>query len=291
MEESEPFSRHFENLIDRIRNKSKLKDTVVKKIKERIFTFPMDRLIVFALNHDLNETYSDIQEYLEISSITPGGKLFQLFEQKEPRKYRELLEAIAIDLSTYRGWCAMTELSNFDEKQNDCLIRCKNYLSSGFTEYKSNAISILFKLNDPIALTYFMEGIGLNPLYNIAHKYRAQYSITSELLLEKFDKLFILIYQTKTVIDDFDRNWEFTENNTFFNQILLNVLKNESVRAQTYEQIKKKLIEVQNDTSDDRIIFFANSIIENLTNNYISIMSEPMSFDEALNLTNQIINI
>lgn len=289
MEESEPFSHHFDNLVEQIQDKSKLKEAVIKKIKERIFTFPMDRLIVFALNHDFDEAYSDIQEYLEISNVTPGGKLFQLFEQKEPNKHLELLEKIAFDLSTYRGWCAMTELSNHEEKRNDCLFHCKKYLNSGISEYKSNALAILFKLNDPIALTYFMEGIGLNPLYNVANKYRNNYAIYLELLLEKFDKLFVRIYETKNTIDKFDRDWEFTENHTFFSQVLLNVLKKESDRAKAFEQIKKKLIEVQNDTRDDRIIFFANSIIGNLTNNYISLMSQPISFDEALELTTQII--
>ncbi len=81
------------------------------------------------------------------------------------------------------------------------------------------------------------------------------------------------IYETKTTIDKFNRDWEFTENHTFFSQILLNVLKKESDRAQTFEQIKQKLTELQNDSSYDRIIFFANSIIENLTNHYVSLMS------------------
>jgi hypothetical protein len=129
----------------------------------------------------------------------------------------------------------------------------------------------------------------MNPLYNIAHKYRANYSISFESFIDNFDKLFIPIYQTRVVKDEFDRDWEFTENNTFFTQLISNVLKESDDKAFVYEQLNQKLIEVQEKIDDDRITFFANSIIELLSNNYLSLMSQPMSFEEAHNVCNEIV--
>lgn len=289
MEESEPFSEHFDKLIFKIQSKVALKKRVIQNIKSKIFTFPKERLVVYALNNDYTEVYKEIGEFLELSSNYPGDKIFDLYKLKNRVKALELIEKITKDLNSYKGWSALKELSDIESKKDYCIACCKEYLSSEETEFKSNALAILFKLDDPEALIYFIEGIGTNPLYNIAHKYRVNYSIPIESFLEKFDKLFIPIYQTKEVKDEFDRDWEFTENNTFFTQIITNVLKESNDKAEAFEQLKQKLIDVQKSTEDDNIIFYSNSITEFLTNIYISLMSRPMSFEEALALTNEII--
>lgn len=290
MEESQPFSKHFDKLIDKIQDKKKLKERVIENIKAEIFTFPKERLIIYALNNNITEVSQEIGEFLESSSNYPGEKIFDLFKEKHFESALEIMEKISFDLSGYKGWSALKELTDIASKQEYCLSSSKKYLSSGFTEFKSNALTVLFKLNDPEALNYFIDGIGMNPLYNIAHKYRANYSITFESFINNFDKLFIPIYQTRIVKDEFDRDWEFTENNTFFTQLISNELKESDDKAFAYEQLNQKLIEVQEKTDDDRIIFFANSIIEFLSNNYLSLMSQPMSFEEAHKVCNEIIN-
>jgi len=290
IEEFEPFSEHFDNLVNRIEDKEALKNSVITNIKAKIFTFPMERMIVYALNNKISEVYPEIFEFLEISTHSPGDKLFDLYFEKNPEKAKELIEKISLDLSTYKGWSALKELSNFADKHVYCITRCLNYLQSGQAEYKSNAMRILFKLNHPSACLYFIEGIGENPLSNIPHKYRADYFVTSEILMENFEKLFMPIYQTNETKDQFDRDWEFSDNNTFFTQLITNVLRLSLNKVETYEQLKQKLKDVQENSTDDRIIFFANSIIEILKNNYISLMSEPMSFDEALKLSKQIVS-
>lgn len=292
IEEFEPFSEDFKNLLEKIHNKVDLKEKVIQSIKSKPISSSMEKLVVFALNRGYTEVYEEIEEFLEMSTHSPGDKLFDLYVKKNRDSAIKTIEKIAKDLSIYKGWAALKELSSieFESKHEYCIKRSLDYLNSGQTEYKSNAMAILFKLNHPDALKYFIDGIGQNPLYNIANKYRSEYYVAFELFMENFDNMFLPIYQTKEVKDEFDRDWEFSENNTFFTQLMTNVLKHASSTVTAYEGIRTKLNEVRKGSSDDRIIFFSNSISELLTNNYINLMSKPMSFEEALKLSNQVIN-
>lgn len=287
MEESSPFSESFEKLLEKIEDKEKLKQKIISSIKSNVFSFTMDRLIVHALKNKYSEVYPEIEEFLEMSIHSPGEKIFDLYIDET--KNWKLIKKIANDLNDYKGWGALKELSQLESEKSFCTKKCLNYLSGDISEFKSNALAILFKLNHQKALDYFIKGIDMNPLYNIAVKYRTEYTVPTELFIEKFNELFVRIYETKEDKDDFDRDWELTENNTFFTQLITNVLKNSKDISQTFHQLSQKLKDVQVSSKDDRIIFFANSINENLKNNYISLMSVPLSFEEAKAITDRIV--
>lgn len=290
IEEFDPFSENFKTLLEKIESDADKKKKVIEFIKSKPISSSMEKLVVCALNDGYVEIYKEIEEFLELSTHSPGDKLFDLYVEKNRESALLLMEKISRDLSVYKGWGALKELTKVETKHEYCIQRCLSYLESGQTEYKSNAMGILFKLNHPNALTYFVQGIGKNPLYNIANKYRSEYFVSYELFMENFDKLFIPIYQTKEITDKFDRDWEFSENNTFFTQLMINVLKHALSTTKAYEGISKKLKDVQKGSNDDRIIFFSNSISELLTNNYINLMSKPISFEDALSLSNNVIS-
>jgi hypothetical protein len=289
MEEFKPFSEGFDKLIAKITDKGLIKSKVKEAFNTQVISSSMERIIVWALINNFDDVYNRIGEYLEFSSHSPGDELFDLYAEKNNEKALELIKKIAIDTSVYNGWSALKKLSDIKSMHEYCINRCLDYLGSGQPEFYNKALGILLKMNHPSALTYFIEGIGKNPLSNIAHNLRADYFVDLELFMDNFEKLFIPIYQTKEVKDDFDRDWEFTENNTFFTQLMNNVLKHASNTVEAYERIRTKLDEVRKESNDDRIIFFSNSISELLTNNYINLMSKPLSFEDALELTNRII--
>jgi hypothetical protein len=290
IDEFNPFSENFAKLLERIDDKDQLKFKIIELIKSKPISSAMDKLVVYALNNDYKEVYKEIEEYLEVSSHSPGDQVFDLYLEKNMYPAFMLLERIANEPKNHKDWGALMKLSDLESKREFCVERCLSYLKSGQPEYKSNAMSVLFKLNHPDALIYFIEGLGNNPLHNIANKYRANYSVILELFLEKFNEMFNPIYQTKVVTDEFDRDWEFSENNQFFSQLITNVLKESEDIVSAYEQLQQKLKDVRKDSSDDRIVFFSNSISELLNNSYINLLSKPLSFEEALKLTNQVIN-
>lgn len=289
MEEFKPFSEGFDKLIAKITDKGLIKSKVKEAFNTQVISSSMERIIVWALMNNFDEVYDRIGEYLEFSSHSPGDELFDLYAEKNNEKAVELIKKIAIDTSVYNGWSALKKLSDIKSMHEYCINRCLDYLGSGQPEFYNKALGILLKMNHPSAITYFIEGIGKNPLSNIAHNLRADYFVDLELFMDNFEKLFIPIYQTKEVKDDFDRDWEFTENNTFFTQLMTNVLKHASNTVEAHERIRTKLDEVRIESNDDRINFFSNSISELLTNNYINLMSKPLSFEDALELTNRII--
>lgn len=291
IEEYDPSSVYFNKLLEKINSEASLKSKVIDFIKTKPISSSMEKLVVCALNNNYTEVYSEIEDFLKLSSHTPGDLIFDLYLEKNYAAAINLIEKIAEGTNLYKVWGALKVLSDdkYKSKHDYCIEKSINYLESGQKEFKSKALSILFKLNHHIALDYFIEGIGENTLQSIAHKYKVDYSVSLENFLLKIDNMFIFIYRTKEVKDEFNRDWEFTENHTFFCQLMTNVLKESENIMLAFEQLKRKLQDIIKENNDDRIIFFANSIIELLSNNYIDLMSKPLDFDEAHTLANQLL--
>jgi|GEM_PF-2796539 len=291
MEEHDPFSESYKNLIDSIRNKQKVKEAIIKNISGEFFTLTALKQMVYALNNNIIEVFPRIREYLPKSDkVYQKNSFFELYLNSS--KDKELLLELSMDTSVQNGWTALYYLSLNDQQKHKtlCIEKASEYLESEAIEFKSNALSLLFKFNSPRAIKYYLDNFDLNPLDNIPAKYINLYHIEIEVLIPLIKPLFNRIYSIM-VKDEF----AFSYHNSFFITLVsLSIFQSDDssnsykIICDILHTIKKYLAE--SDPNFDHQLFYINLITETIERNYINKKSVPLNFEKAFEQTNKYFN-
>jgi hypothetical protein len=288
MEEYDPISEKFFQLINLIENKELLNQQIVKILGQPIFSFPAERMMVYSLKNNLSTTFPKIKSYLlQSSSIYSSDKLFQLY--LKATLDTDILEELSNDLSTSKGWEALKFMSDYVKFKEICEIKSIKYIEGGQSEFTEKALLILFKLNSYKAIEYYIEFFQNNPLGDYAQRYTGNYHLAMIKLTPILPVLFELLYSKKYTDDD----WSFTTNHQFlFSLVNQSILKSGN-HHDSFINIKMILATIikdikKDDDNYDRKLFYANTLIDGLEKNYINAMSKPLEFEEALTLTNDI---
>jgi len=283
-------SDNYKSLISSIENKELISKQIIENLNHGFFSSNGKKQMIYALENRIDVLYKVIRSYLNDSQQLPSSSLFKLYIEKT--NDLDLLVELINDRSNLIAWDAMEiliELSH--ENHSKCIDYSIKYLDSGYNDFKSQAIGILFKLNNEKALKYFSLLLGRLSLEDVPQKLFSNYSVKIDTLLEEFDSLFNKIYDVKYSQDNF--SWEFSMNNDFFIKLLLNGLFKTSDKLSYKTKIEDKFDDIINKldikTLDyDRKFFFSNTIKEEIERNYINIISKPLNFQEALIEVNKV---
>lgn len=290
IEEYDESNKQFSDFIELIGDVELRNKKIVENIKKGIFSFSWKRHVIYALNNNLSDAFSTIREFiLNDHSLYSSDKLFELYLEKTNDD--SLLEEFACDLSVRSGWTALEIILEKEvwDKQRIVELGLKYLSSEANTEFISNAIRVLFECNNENAFTYYMkymedEGVQSRGISRIKH-YDAVKEENFPLLIQFFNKIH----------EQGRDKFEFS----YHNELLLSIINNISSDKEAYEKLvilfkkfKEDVLkgdpELKIDLNDSKI-FYANLILDNMEKSYISALSKPFTFEEALAKTNEIL--
>lgn len=271
----------FEKLLARISDKKLFNQRIVKNIlSKKMFSFVMDRHVSYALDHNLELSFTEIRTYFINSSS--GYNL-----DKKLEKYIQLTGDIALlkqccqDVTSPKCWLAIKILLKLDKEVNFCISKAIEYLNINLEDsnkfYLWDALGVLFQQNRKEAILYYYS------LLNEDHMSRMYYSNYSAVDYDTFEKIFF-----KTYSKDSGKS-VFNDSAEFMSSYVSNLSKNDESYTKTQNvlnSIKNKLNKEEHDSE----LFYINILIDNSTTSYINSKSKPMKFKEALRKVEEIIN-
>ena len=277
---NDPFQGEVANLDSLavlINDKAMFEQRVVDNIiGNSMFSLAMSRHVSYALDHKLNRAYTAIRGYLSgRRDIYPGDQMLEDYISLTNDK--DLLMAFCTDICSFKCWAAIDLLME-KGMLSFCIRIAKEYLKTKNDQYLSNAMVVLFKANDPIAiqtyLNYLNEGITISVEANAFANYDV--AVDAGIIRD----IFAIIYTV-----DYDR-FSFNGGNTLLNIYLANISKRD------FEGVKEILTEIQTlvvANTDDNGIFYINTLMDMCEMSYINSLSKPYTFRDALKATDTLL--
>jgi hypothetical protein len=277
---NDKWDKLFEKINDQELFNKKIVENIISKT---LFSIVLSKHVDYAIKNNLQSAFQVIREYLkEGSIININDEIFEHYIELS-RDYK-LLEECCVNIHDSICWTSIKILIKRNRIQSFplCIEKSIEYLAqSENTLFSSNALGVLFQLDQIEAINYFYKLIGQDVVNYLNGNEFNNYSVIEN--YEIIEKLFVAIY-----INNSDK-FKFQNNVTLFNTYISNLSKAEDSYVKTQETLKKIKNSLSNENSDTGL-FYINLLLDNSTNSYINSKSIPLSFKEALTKVEEIIN-
>ncbi|AXT20291.1 hypothetical protein D7030_04015 [Flavobacteriaceae bacterium AU392] len=272
LDKSSELDESFNYLKELINNKFAFDAQIISNIKEgNLFAFSLSKHIAYAIKFELKETYSIIREYFK-NTDSVYNESRKLEDYVLVSKDIQLLKEIAIDDESWNHWSALKILVKHNWESEFCNKRALNYLETKKEKFTTEALSILFSLNSPKAITLFLENIEKDGLSKM--RYLDLKNYTSDIDNELLKKLYFIFYSKE--IDRFDSHHA----RSFFFSYIVNIGIKHLDNFERINNLLKEIKEIEVAKGND--LFYINLLIDDFNNNYILSKSKPFTLQEAL---------
>jgi len=272
--EIQRFENQEEKSYDRIKlainEDEKFNNQIIEDLKNKVlFDTVLKKHIEYAINHNLEDTYSQIEDYvLSHTSLLFFSDVVTEFLVKTKRI--STIKKIVEKSDTWEGWRAVKLLLKNNIELNYIVKHSIDFLENEKeSRFRGDALNVLFKTNHHEAVQYLVNEVRKEKNYKFDYLKDTEYSEFVNGVY--FDELFEICY-----IDVFD-SFEQHDVRSFYRSWLRNlVLKDFNKVKLILEGILKKQTELNRD------LFYINVLIEEITNAYILHKSKPYSLKEAI---------
>lgn len=266
-------------------------EKIIDNIKRGIFSFSWKRHVVYALNNGITEVNPILKDYFRRdNNIYSTDSLFRLYLDKTADN--SLLEEMVNDLSVQSGWTALELLLENDmvgNRKRFVEAAKKSLESETNSDFISNAIQVLFECNDEKAFIYYVNHMDNERVQTRGISRIKSYNAIKK---EKYPSLIIFFNKIhKLGVDKF----EFS----YHKELLMSIINNISSEEEGYEELKRLFVELKENIlksdpkleskENDSKTFYVNLILDNMEKSFISSLSEPFTFEKALEKTNEIL--
>lgn len=272
------------NFVDFIKlrmvDNEELDDKVIINIKEKKLLYPAKKAhFEYAIANNLSQCFSVIgQQMAEEDYLTFDGNLLKSFLQKI-NKPKEYLRTFCSDVSSHICWKAIKLLQENYLDSEFCLEVARKYFETENSDYIHKAVNILFHLNQPDALHYYVK--MLDKMTSIEHGDSSGY-LPSDMSnynhlteLEFIEPLFYKIFVDSKVSFYLHHSREFL-------RVLITKLGNSD---EGYNSIKQILIKIKSEVNDkESQAFYINHLIEILENSYLKENSKEFSIKDIIEI-------
>lgn len=268
----------FSKLLNIINNIDLVKEKIVSNIKRgKMFYGAVERHIDFALNHNLQEVFPEIREYLKEQG--PDSN----FEKRLEKYFEltgdiELIKECCADVSSHKCWPAINILTKLGRETDFCVSKAIDYLELPVDDkryYVSEALLLLFQQNRKEAVVYYAAMLK----HDLTHlAYQTNYSVADYKSLEE---MFFEIYGYGP-----DRN-KFNNSSDFLTAYVSNLSESDQGYENT-QKVLNKIKEKLNKKDHDSELFHIHALLDQSTNGYINSKSKSMNFTNALQKAEEI---
>ncbi|WP_159439072.1 NACHT domain-containing protein [Flavobacterium sp. CF108] len=268
----------FFKLISKINDADLAGERIADNIRnKKLFYNAEERHIDFALNYNLQDTFSKIREYLKEQGPDRN------FEKRLEKYFDltgdiDLMKECCADVSSHKCWPAINILTKLGRETDFCVSKAIDYLELPVDDkkyYVSEALLLLFQQNRKEAVIYYTAMLK----HDLTHlTYHTNYSIVDYKSLEE---MFFEIYSYGP-----DRN-KFNNSGAFLTAYVSNLSESD----QGYENTQKVLNNIKeklNKKDHDSELFHIHALLDHSTNGYINSKSKSMNFENALRKTEEI---
>jgi hypothetical protein len=271
----------LEFLFDKINDKKAFEKKIIDNITNKLlFKSVLGKHIDYALKNSIKEAFPKIRGYFlkEKSVHNLNNKLELYFSLTDDVN---LLKECCSDVNDFKCWSAIKILTQSEEGQF-CIDKALLYLNQddevGKDYFVSNAMQVLFHFKSTKALEYYLSF----PNFDFHGINFSDYAIIDDYSI--LETLFFKIYK-----EDYDKP-DFSYGSTFFTTYVSNLSKKD---VNSYAKTQEVLIGIKEKLdarSSNNLLFNINFLIDNSKNSYINSQSVPLSFKEALNKVESILD-
>lgn len=275
----------FVFLVNKISDRELTAKRVITNLKEKRFnSFIAIEHIKYALDNKLVDSYSDVRELLLENKIEYN--LFDILNKYyEFTKDVEFLKGCTDTLESQKAWDAIVLIleNKIDTKfvEEKALLYLEKIEERVIKNYLTNSLHVLFKLNSPHALKYFMKHMKDEYHNSLRLDYYGDFNA-----IDDYKDLFTL-FDTIYLDKNFDRAFNSAAN--LLNQCIINLSSSEETYSKIHRMLIEKREELKN-ANNDNGVFHINLLIDLSENSYYNSKSKPLSFEEALKKAEEILN-
>jgi len=270
------------NIASLIGDQSEFESRIVSNILyDSLNPLAFSKHIDYALEHRLSDTFDRIREYFLNDEIFYG-------ESDKLEKYLDVTKDFPLLLSLLNentanfGWHAAFAAIKHRIYLSETMQKAIHYLESKLVEYEHYAVGILLRLNHPDAINYFFRMAKNNNTGRVRDADFSNYNSLENLSV--VGDIFKLIY------DGSSARSAFSTAGNFITNYVINVSK-KLEGYQIINQVLAALITSAPSFSDaDSGIFYLNLLIDNSHNSYLSSMSKPYQFKDAVDIADKILS-
>ncbi len=284
VEKSSEDDKNFEKLFKKVGDAKLFNERITDNLLNKDLSYlALSNHIKYALNNNLEATYGKIKSYFldEGYSYDSDKNLEQLFMLTSDIY---LLKDCCKDATSHQCWSAIKIMMDAKLEPEFCTQKALEYLEFEINNeknyYYSNALGILFELNELDALKYVFAFLDLKSVPSLKDSSYLHYNAIDDYTV--LDKLFQAIY-----LEDRDRIG-FSGLSSFLSTYISNLSKSD----EGYKKVSEKLNEIKarlETEKSDTGLFFINKLIDDATNGYVNSKSVALSFRDALVKVEQIL--
>lgn len=262
----------FLRLKDLIHNETLFDEKITHNINnETLIGLALSKHIEYALNNNLETAFPRIRSlFINNMSIYNDSKKIEKYIELTGDK--NILLDCCESFENHKFWSIIRIMIVMKLFPEYCRASSINYLETGDDSHRLDALNVLFELNEPIAIDYFIDFLEKKVITSLMRvKYLNYNSIVDYKTLEK---LFILIFDNRD-FDDFELNR--------YREFIMNYLANISNTKEGFENVMLMLFKQKKDLEiNDQDLFYINLLIDKCANSYINSNSKPYKFKDAL---------
>ncbi|MGU3375661.1 NACHT domain-containing protein [Chryseobacterium sp. M5A1_1a] len=274
------FSQDEIGVIDFVKsrvNEDNFNNQIIKNVNEKhLDYFSLRAHINYSLENKLQETFIKVEEFILDDGYSKD--YLETYVKLIPNKIPFLKNCCNQNMNSYLCWSAIKILKDNNSELIFLEEIAERYLASGKTDYLSSAINILFYLNKDNALKQYYISLenenlenGLSKPDGFSIEDIQNYNQLNE--MEYMEKLFYIIYNSENR-DTFD----YHHSRSFFNNLIIQLSKTKD----GFERIKTVFQKIKdNIQNNDSQSFYRNLIIEDAEKSYFESLSQPLTFEKA----------
>jgi hypothetical protein len=270
---------NFEFIFERVNDKQIFDKTIVHNINsEQLDYSSLNNHIDYAIENKLHDTYYKIEDYIINNNYIHGNKEFlKRFTDLLPTNDKlRFLKRCCENPNKYLCWQAVQLMKEKSIGMDFLHQLAKDYIANGNEHYFSNALDLLFYLNDLEALDVYLKFL---------RKFAVNATdLSDDFLLntsnfQNFEKL-NLLKEIFDIIYDEKNKGTFDYHHSKAN--LENLISNLSYTKEGYNAVQKVLKEIKFGINNkESKFFYINHLIDSSEQTYYNSLAKPLTFHQA----------
>lgn len=276
---------NFEFIFERVNDKQTFDKTIVHNINsEQLDYSSLNNHIDYAIENKLHDTYYKIEDFIINNNYIHGNKEFlKRFTDLLPTNDKlRFLKRCCENPIKYLCWQAVQLMKEKSIGMDFLHQLAKDYIANGNEHYFSNALDLLFYLNDLEALDVYLK--FLRKFAVNATDLRDDFLLNTS-NFQNFEKL-NLLKEIFDIIYDEKNKGTFDYHHSKAN--LENLISNLSYTKEGYNAVQKVLKEIKFGINNkESKFFYINHLIDSSEQTYYNSLVIPLSFSEAKEIVNK----
>ena len=270
---------NFEFIFERVNDKQTFDKTIVHNINsEQLDYSSLNNHIDYAIENKLHDTYYKIEDFIINNNYIHGNKEFlKRFTDLLPTNDKlRFLKRCCENPNKYLCWQAVQLMKEKSIGMDFLHQLAKDYIANGNEHYFSNALDLLFYLNDLEALDVYLKFL---------RKFAVNATdLSDDFLLntsnfQNFEKL-NLLKEIFDIIYDEKNKGTFDYHHSKAN--LENLISNLSYTKEGYNAVQKVLKEIKFGINNkESKFFYINHLIDSSEQTYYNSLAKPLTFHQA----------